>query len=206
MKLHYMPTMNPRKVCAAARYLGSAIEYVRIDVEHGELKAPHYLALNPNGRAPVLQKDDGTTLWESAAIMSYLALQAKRSDFWPTDDPERQVEVLRWISWDLCEWVQLAGAFYFEHYIKRLFGMGEPDRAALAEKVEPLHSAARVLDAHLAGKQFLTGATPTVADFCIGVLLPQQKEIELPLGDFHNIQRWHDRLLEIDAWKNPWPG
>ena len=44
-----------------------------------------------------------------------------------------KVEVLRWISWDLCEWMQPTGAFYFEHYIKGLFGMGEPDRAALAD-------------------------------------------------------------------------
>jgi glutathione S-transferase len=205
MKLFYMPTMNPRKVCAAAKYLGSPLEYVRIDVEHGELKQPHYLALNPNGRAPVLQKDDGTTLWESAAIMAYLAQQAGRSDFWPSDDPERQVEVVRWISWDLCEWMQNTGAFYFEHHIKPMFGMGDPDRAALAEKVEPLHAAARVLDAHLEGKPFLTGDAPTVADFCTGVLLPYQKEIELPLADFRNIQRWRERLLEIEAFRDPWP-
>jgi glutathione S-transferase len=204
MKLHYMQTMNPRKVCAAAKYLGSPLEYVAIDVAGGELKAPHYLALNPNGRAPVLEKDDGTTLWESAAIMVFLAVQA-RSDFWPVADPERQAEALRWISWDLCEFMPHTGAFYFEHHIKQKFGLGGPDRAALEQKLEPLHTSARILDAHLADRRFLTGETLSVADFCVGVLLPQADEIELPLSGYRNIQRWHDRLMTLEAWRNPWP-
>ena len=81
MKLYYMETMNPRKVCATAKYLRSPIEYIPIDRVPGGLKGAEYMAINPNGRAPVLV-DGELKLWESAAIMMHLASQAK-DDLWP---------------------------------------------------------------------------------------------------------------------------
>jgi glutathione S-transferase len=54
------------------------------------------MAINPNGRAPVLV-DGELKLWESAAIMMHLAIQAK-DDLWPLSDPARQVEIVRWLS------------------------------------------------------------------------------------------------------------
>ena len=68
MKLYYMETMNPRKVCATAKYLRSPIEYIPIDRVPGGLKGAEYMAINPNGRAPVLV-DGELKLWESAAII-----------------------------------------------------------------------------------------------------------------------------------------
>ncbi len=203
MKIYYMETMNPRKVCATAKYLGLPVEYVHLDTVPGGLKSPGYLALNPNGRAPVLIDGD-TRLWESAAIMMYLALQAK-SELWPVSDPARQVEVARWISWDLCEFAPHAGAYYFENHIKPMFGLGTPDHEALKQHVEPLRQSATLLDQHLAEHRFLTGDALSIADFCVGVLLPQQREIGLSLGDYHHLQRWHDGLMKLEAWRNPWP-
>jgi glutathione S-transferase len=203
MKLYYMETMNPRKVCATAKYLRVPVEYVPIESVPGGLKGPEYLAINPNGRAPVL-RDGDLTLWESAAIMTYLSVQAK-SDLWPVSDPARQVEVVRWVSWDLCEFASHAGAFYFENYIKPKFGFGPSDPAALEAHREPLKRAAQLLDAHLERRRFLVGERLSIADFCVGVLLPMQDEIGLPLREFRHLQRWHDQLLEIEAWRNPWP-
>src|SRR5688572_23131598 len=104
-----METMNPRKVCATARYLDIPLEYVPIDSVPGGLKGPTYRAINPLGLAPTLQDGD-ETIWESAAIMVHLALKAK-DPIWP-HDPQLQVEVMRWISWDLCYFARLTGAFY----------------------------------------------------------------------------------------------
>ena len=203
MKLYYMETMNPRKVCATAKYLRLPLEYVPIDSVPGGLKGPAFTAINPNGRAPALV-DGELKLWESAAIMLHLAVRA-RSDLWPVSDPARQVEIMRWLSWDLCEFAPHAGAFYFENYIKPKFGFGSPDPASLDEKRPLLQAAAQRLDAHFAQHRFLVGERLSIADFCVGVLLPLQDEIGLSLREFENLQRWHDRLMEIDAWRDPWP-
>ena len=95
MKLYYAETMNPRKACAVAKYLGSPVEYVRVDLSRGEHRTPAFLAENPNGKVPVLVDGD-VHLWESTAIMAHLAVKAG-SDLWPADAAS-QVEVLRWLS------------------------------------------------------------------------------------------------------------
>jgi glutathione S-transferase len=92
MKLHYAETMNPRKACAVAKYLGSPVQYIRMDLSRGEHRTPEFLALNPNGKVPLLVDGD-MQLWESTAIMAHLAVKAG-SDLWPSD-AARQVEVLR---------------------------------------------------------------------------------------------------------------
>jgi glutathione S-transferase len=168
----------------------------------GGLKGPAYRAINPNGLVPTLQDGD-QTIWESAAIMLHLALKAN-SPIWPVD-PRQQVEVMRWISWDLCHFARHTGAFYFENYIKPTFGFGTPDRALLEAELEPLHQSAAVLDARLAHSAYLAGPALTIADFCVGVLLPLQEEIGLPLGKYQHLQRWHGELMQLDAWRNPWP-
>lgn len=96
MKLYYAETLMPRKACAVARHLGSPVEFVRVDLGRGEHKKPGYLAINPAGRVPALVDGD-YRLSESNAVMAYLALRAG-SDLWPAD--ARQVEVIRWLSWD----------------------------------------------------------------------------------------------------------
>jgi glutathione S-transferase len=202
MKLYYFESANPRKVCALAKHLDLPLEYVLLDASKGEHKSPAHLARNPNGRVPVLI-DGATSLWESAAIMVYLAGKA-RSDMWPSD-ALKQADVMRWITWDAYEFMPHGGSFYFECLIKQRFGLGEPDRAELEAQTGPLRQSAQVLDGYLADRKFLVGDTLTIADFCVGVLLPWADEIELPIKDYANIQRWHDGLMQLDAWRNPWP-
>lgn len=203
MRLHYMKTMNPRKACVVAKYLNSPVEYVPIDFTAGGLRSADYLALNPNARAPVLE-DGGKTIWESVAIMVHLAVKAG-SDLWPAHDPARQVDVLRWISWDAFHFAPHAAAFYFEHVIKPRLGLGEPNQAALEAKLPFLHRSAKVLDQELSSRAFLAGEKLTIADFCTAILLPMADEIGLPLSEYSNIWRWHDRLMKIEAWQDPWP-
>lgn len=203
MELYYFKTMNPRKACATAKYLKSPVTFVELDPRRGEHTLPAHLKRNPNGRVPVLVDGDHH-LWESAAIMAYLAVKAG-SDLWPASDPSRQVEVLRWISWDICEFARHAGAFYFENQIKPALLGAKADPAALAAATPGFHKAAGILENHLHGRDFVVGDSLTVADFCIGVLLPDAERIGLPLADYPSIRRWHDGLMRIDAWRDPWP-
>lgn len=203
MELYYFKTMNPRKVCATAKYLQLPMTFVELDPRRGEHKAPAHLSRNPNGRVPVLV-DGEKRLWESAAIMAYLAIKAG-SDLWPASDPERQVEVLRWVSWDICEFARHGSAFYFENHIKPTLLGAAPNPAALDAASPGFHQAASILEQHLTGREFVVGDRLTIADFCLGVLLPDAERYGLPVQGYPNIRRWNERLMRLDAWRDPWP-
>jgi len=201
MKLYYAETLNPRKACAVARYLRSPVEFIRVDLRKAEQRTPEFLAMNPNGKVPVLD-DGGKTFWEADAIMCYLAQKAG-SDLWPDD--ARQIEIIRWLSWNAYHFTRHAGTLYFQHIIKPLIGMGEPDPAAVTEATGYVKQFAGVLDAHLSGREYLVGDTLSVADFAVSVTLPYAAPAKLPLDGFSEIQRWHARLNEIEAWREPFP-
>jgi glutathione S-transferase len=203
MKLYYAETLNPRKACAVAKYLNTEVDFVHVDLARGENRTPEFLALNPNGKVPVLELESGRgALWESNAIMCHLARIAG-SDLWPGD--ERQVEVMRWLSWDSQHFTRHAGSLYFEHVIKPAIGLGRPDPSAVAEAEGFFKRFAAVLEAHLSGRRWLVGETLTIADFAVAVTLPYAGPAHLPLDGLDEIQRWHAQLNALPAWREPFP-
>jgi len=201
MKLYYSDTLSPRKACAVARYLGSPVEFVLVDLAKGEQQSAAFRAINPNGKVPALTDGD-RSVWEANAIMCYLARKAG-SDLWPGD--ERQIDVVRWLSWDASHFTRHAGSLYFEHIIKRRFGIGAPDPAAVEESTGHFRRFARVLDDHLRSREYLVGNALTVADFAVAVTLPYADEASLPLSEYPAVERWHARLNELPAWREPFP-
>lgn len=202
MKLYYFETPNPRKPCAVAKYLGSPVEFVRLDLTKGENRTPEFLAVNPNGKVPALSDGD-VKLWEGHTIMIYLAQKAG-SELWP-GDPARQIDVLRWLNWDTAHFSRHGGALLFENHIKPAFGLGDPDAAVIEEAAKYFRQFAAVLDAHLAGRASILGDQLSVADFGVAAVLPSAREAKLPLDGFKEISRWHDGLMEIAAWRDPFP-
>jgi len=201
VKLYYAEVLNPRKACAVAKYLDSPVDYVRVDLRQGEHLTPSFRAINPNAKIPVLE-DGERTIWEADAIMCHLARRAG-SELWPHDD--RQVDVLRWMSWNHVHFTRHAGQLYFEHVIKPRFGGRPANEAKVAEALKAFPVAAAVLEAHLAERSFLVGDALTLADFAVAGTLPYAAEARLPLDAFPAIRRWHDRLLAVDAWREPFP-
>ena len=201
MKLYYAKVLNPRKACVVAKYLNAPVEFVHIDLAKGQNKTPEFLALNPNGKVPVLDTGGGS-LWEANAIMCYLA-RAAGSDLGPDDD--RQIEVMRWLSWDSWHFTRHAGALYFEHIIKPAFGIGAPDPAVVEEASGFFRRFAAVLNDHLRGRACLVGDALTVADFATAISLPYAERARIPLAEFPEIERWHGRLSELPAWLDPFP-
>lgn len=201
MKLFWSDVLSPRKVCAVAKYLESPLECVYLDLGRGEHKTPEYLKLNPNGKVPTLV-DGARSLWESAAIMCHLAARSD-SDLWPQD--ARQTDVLRWLSWDLANFYPSAGALYFEYIIKPRFRLGDVDPAEVKRAADDWRRLAVLLDDHLHGRHWLVGASITVADFAVAIALPYAEHAHIPLHEFPAIRRWHDRLNELDAWREPFP-
>jgi len=201
VKLYYAEVLNPRKVCALARHLGSPVEYVKVDLGKGEQRADAFVAMNPNAKVPVLA-DGGRTIWESNAIMAHLAMKAG-SDLWPRD--ERQIDVVRWLSWDLAHFSTHGGALYFEYVVRPLFDLGPADQVVADAALADFRASAAVLDAHLDGREWLVGNAMTIADFAVAIALPYAERAHIPLAEFPNIRRWHDQLSALDAWRNPFP-
>jgi glutathione S-transferase len=200
IKLHVFPS-SPRsfKVLALAEHLG--LEYRRrfVDLTKGDQDTPEFTALNPNQRVPVLEDDD-FVLWESNAILQYLAEQKPGSGLLPTD-PRRRADVSRWQFWDMAHWDPVCAIMIYEHLVKKIFGGGEPDAAEVAKGQERFHRVAKVLDGHLQRNRYLVGQTLTVADFSVGAPLNVATEARLPLADYAHIKRWHAELSEMPAWK-----
>ena len=203
MKIYWIKAQAPRRVLALVKHLGIDAECIELDLMAGALKRPEYAALNPNCKAPTLVDGD-FVLWESTAIMAHLCIKAG-SDMWPSRQPDEQVEMLRWLSWNDCHWAPAVAPFYFEHIVKSTFSVGPPDREALHAAVGDLQRYAQVLDGHLAGREHVACGRLTIADFQMASMAAYWRESEMPLEGYPNIVRWLDGLMRIPAWRDPWP-
>jgi len=200
MKLHvFPPSPNARMVQITANHLGSDVEICPLDLLNGAQGSAEFRALNPNGLMPVLEDGD-FVLWESTAIMQYLASQEPERKLWPSE-ARPQADVSRWLAWRLAHWGPTCGIFTFENLVKGLTGGGEADPAAIAKGEESLAKYGKVLDDHLAGRSYLVGDDLTLADIAIGAWLTHHQAAKIPLGDFPEVRRWHESLEAREAWK-----
>jgi glutathione S-transferase len=204
MKLYGFPASpNTWKVRAVASHIGLPLELEFVDLTKGQSHTPAYLALNPTGRTPVLVDDD-FTLWESTAIMQYLASRTPNA-LWP-EDARARADIMRWQSWQLAHWSKEGcEPLIFERLVKRLLNLGAPDAAILAKGTEAFNRDASVLDAHLANGPYLCGKEPTLADFSVAAPLFYASEAELPLASRARVRDWFDRVSALPAWRDTAP-
>jgi glutathione S-transferase len=204
MKLYgFPPSPNTWKVRAVAAHLGLPLELEFVDLTKGASHTPAYLALNPTGRAPVLVDGD-FKLWESNAMMQYLASQ-KPNALWP-DDARARADIARWQSWQLAHWDgEGCTPLILERLVKAFLNMGPPDAAVVANATECFNKEARVLDAHLSKQPYLIGKEPTLADFSVAAPLFYAKEADLPLAPYARIQEWFGRVSALPAWRETAP-
>jgi glutathione S-transferase len=208
LKLHVFPP-SPRavKVMALANHLGLEHEIVLVDLFQGGNATPEYGALNPNRKMPVLEDGD-FVLWESNAILQYLASRRPESGLWPSE-PRRQADVSRWQFWDCAHWDPTCATFVFERVVKRLANLGEEDPAQIAKGEKELARFGAVLNESLAGRRWVTGDALTVADFSLGAGLVYARPAGIPLDRYPEIARWYDALSALPGWKDvlpPMPG
>jgi glutathione S-transferase len=204
MKLYSMQASNNcRRVNATIAHLGLEVEIVEPNMMGGDLKKPEFLSLNPNGKVPTLVDGD-FKLWESRAIMQYLASKKPGNELWPSD-PRAQASIARWQFWEASHLSRGTGAFAFEKLFKPLFMKQQPDAAALQIGEKDFHTFAPVLNAELEGKDFIVGKTLTLADFSVGACFSYAEASGLPWGDYKNIRSWWARLGEVPAWKSTAP-
>ncbi len=204
MKLHVFPASpNARMVLIAANEAGVEVEICNVDLFKQEQKSPEFLALNPNGLMPALEDGD-FVLWESTAIMQYLASRQPERTLWP-EEAKAQADVSRWLAWRLAQWGPTCGIFTFQNLVKPMSGGGDPDQAELDRGAEAIGRHAKVLDDQLKGKKFVTGDHLTLADIALGAWLTYREKVKMPLDNFGEVLRWQESLESRDAWKKVAP-
>lgn len=202
MKLYlFPPSSRVLAIVALKNHLAIDCELVPIDLGRGDQLTPEYLALNPNRKMPTLE-DDGFVLWESNAILFYMAAMCPGSGLWPLD-LRGQADVLRWLAWESAHWdAESCGMVAFEKASKGVLGLGTPDPAFIVRGEQNFARFATVLDAHLKGRGWLIGERLTIADFSIGAFVPTAARMGLPVDRFPQIGRWYERLASLSCWQD----
>jgi glutathione S-transferase len=201
MKLYlFPPSGRVLGIVALKNYLALDCEVQPIDLGRGDQLTPQYLTLNLNKKMPTLE-DDGFVLWESNAILFYMAAKHRNSGLWPSD-LKFQADVLRWLAWESAHWdAESIGMVSYEKASKAVLGHGSPDPAFIARGEQNFTRFAAVLNDALRGKTWLIGERLTIADFSVGGLVPSAETMGLPVGDYPEILRWYERLAALPAWQ-----
>lgn len=197
-KLYYTHNINPRVVVAVARHLKSPVELIRYEPMGKDRDT--FLPLNPNSLAPLLV-EDGRPLWEADAIALRLS-RLDGGDFWPN---EHAVEMMQWVSWSAHHFTK-AGADLVWHNHTAIGWMGPPDPDVVASVASDFHRFAAILDTVLADREWLVGGRLSYADFRVASALPYAERGLIPLDGYRNVVAWHDRLNQIEAWRDPFAG
>jgi glutathione S-transferase len=199
MRLHYHPmSSNARRAVTTAIHLNADLELVFVDLAKGEHKTPEFLRLNPGGKVPVLEDGD-FALTESHAIMQYLADKTPGQTLYPTDLRAR-ADVNRWLFWNAAHFQSAVAILNWENVVKRFIGLGDPDPAAVQRGEGLVTELSALLDAHLAGKRWISNDTVTLADLAVATPLDAIDRAKLPVRDFKNVMGWLERVQGLDAW------
>ncbi len=196
MKLHIFPASpNARKTVMVNEHLGLGVPVSVVDLQNGAHKQAEFLALNPNGKIPVLEFDDGTTLWESNAIINRLATTVD-TPLWPKS--MARYDIMRWQFWELAHWGPACGKFISKHIFKN-------DDVDISVATEDFKRFAAVLDVHLAGRRWLVGDEVTTADVSVAAILCYRHPCQYPMAGFDNIDRWIGELEKLPSWQTANP-
>jgi glutathione S-transferase len=199
MKLYGFPlSNNTMKPLVVARLLSLPIEFKMVDLAKGEQRKPEFLKLSPTGRTPVLVDDD-FVLWESDAIMMYLASQ-KPNSLWPEGARER-ADIARWMFWEQAHWARACGTLLFERVLKKMMNLGEPDPAQIQMGNELLHREATMLNRHLEDREYLVGNDLTIADIAVGSQTVYTQMAQYPMERYPNIVEFFARIEAVIDWQ-----
>ena len=199
MKLHTTPgSPSSHKVKAVIHHLELDVETVNYDFLAGELRSPDYTAINPNGSVPTLV-DGELVLWESNAIMQYLADKVPESGLFPRD-PLLRADVARWQFWELAHFNKAFGTLAFETYAKVKLNIGPTDTTLVGLAMTDLARRAPVLEQHLQGRRYVVGDAMTIADYSLATFEAYRSRTPFDWRPYPHINAYFDRVGALDSW------
>ena len=186
---------NVQKVMWLVGELGLPHERVDVGGTFGGNDTPEFLAMNPNGLVPTIE-DDGMTLWESQAIVRYLALKHAKGSICPADLRERAMAE-RWMDW-LMSTVMPNWGLMFGGLVRTAPSQRNMD--AINAAVERLGKTYQILDRQLEGRDYIMGDQLTIADIPLGVSLYRYYELDVERPAMPNVDAWYARLGQRPAY------
>ncbi len=184
-----MNSINVQKAVWAAEELG--LPYARHDagMAFGVVDTPEYRAMNPNGLVPVIN-DDGFVLWESNAIVRYLAARYGAGAIWAADPAERAASD-KWMDWQ-------ATAFYPAYALAFKGLVRTPpekrDAAEIAASVARTEPLVAMLDSHLAENEYLGGQRFGIGDLALGPTMHRWLKMPVERRPQPHVEAWHARI------------
>jgi glutathione S-transferase len=179
--------------------LGVPFAHVPTGFMDGSTRTPEFLAINPNGRVPVID-DGGFTVHESMAINLYLAKK-----YGGPLAPQNLQEDTRATQWSFWVVTEVEKPLLFAAANRALFAESSRDEVQAQMAVGKLDRPFKVLDAHLATHEWLMGGRFTVADLNVATVMDLAPQCGIPLDAWPRVRQWHARCLDRPAaadWKD----
>jgi glutathione S-transferase len=190
-------SFNVQKVMWLIGELGLAHEHIDAGGSFGGLDAPDFVAMNPHGRVPVI-RDADAVVWESHAILRYLAARHGDGRFWPNDAAAR-AKVDGWMDWPQTSLQPdfLTGVFWGFYRTPEDKRNWPAIRSSLARCARHFEKLDRLLE----GRAFLLGDDLTLADVTAGTSLYRYFELEIERPQLAQVERWYRTLGEREAFR-----
>ena len=184
----YMDSGNGYKVRLVLAQLELPYNLVECDILKGETRTPEFLQRNPNGRIPTLQIEDGSHIFESGAIVWYLA---EGTPLAPTDRKAR-AETLQWMFFEqYSHEPYIAVARFWKHYLPKLTPLQEMD---LPNRMKGGYAALDIMEKHLATRRFFVDERFGLADIALYAYTHVAHEGEFDLSKYPSSTAWMARV------------
>lgn len=176
------------------------LPYERHDVGHryGGLDTPAFRAMNPNGTVPVLRDGQGEPLWETGAILRYLAGRYGPTSFWPPEGPAR-AEVDKWAEWAKLNVAMNFTAPIFWRVVRT--PPADQETTAIARALAVLTRFLDIAETRLSRTAFLASDALTVADIQFGHVLFRYYDIDIDRPEHPTLRRYFDALSARPAFR-----
>lgn len=180
---------NCYKIKLMLNLVGIAYQWVPVDILNGETQTPAFLEKNPNGKIPVLELDDGTCLWESNAILNFLA---DGTEYLPTE-PRLRTQVLQWQFFEqYSHEPSIAVARFIEFYL----GLPEERADEYRALQKSGYRALAVMEQQLKRTPFLVGDAFSIADIALYAYTHVAPQGGFDLTRYPGIVQWLERIRQ----------
>jgi glutathione S-transferase len=180
---------NCYKIKLMLNLLGAEYQWVAVDILNGETETEDFLAKNPNGKIPVLELEDGTCLWESNAILNFLA----EGTPYLLTEPRLRTQTLQWQFFEqYSHEPTIAVARFIQFYL----GLPEERMDEYRKLHKRGYKALKVMEQQLQRTPFLVGESFSIADIALYAYTHVADQGGFDLTQFPAIERWLERIRQ----------
>ena len=188
---------NVQKVIWALAEMKVPFERIDVGGAFGKTKDPFYLAMNPNSLVPVLEEEDGFTMWESNSIVRYLAAKNQSRTLEPADLKVR-ARAQMWMDWQLSVMTPAITPVFW-NLIRT--PPDKRDAKAIETGKEKTVTAAKMMDAQLGKTRFMAGDEFSYGDIPVGIMIYRYMQLIPERPATPNLDRWYTAISGRAAFK-----